>query len=375
MFRFAIAVTQACNLRCGYCYVDKGSARMSQDVARRAVDLFFALWPPGEKPSACFFGGEPLLELDLIHSIASSIRERSDPDGPCVDLSVVSNGTLFSPDVASLLEADDIRYCLSCDGPPAIQDRQRPFASASPTSAIVEQTIRSAVAAFGVVPVNAVYTPESCGELPDVVEYLSSLGVRRIHLNPDFSADWRPTDLASLRTSIQRIGDWYVEQYRNGDPHFIAALDAKIAVILRGGYQPLERCQMGRRELAVSPQGFIYPCERLLGKGDGSGHSIGNVWDGIDPAAVARCPAVGTTARNRECVSCGLAPYCMNWCSCSNYFTSGDYERVSPFLCSLEQTLIGTARSIITPLLEMGPNVLAHHVAGAAVFNSYFGLT
>jgi uncharacterized protein len=36
----------------------------------------------------------------------------------------------------------------------------------------------------------------------------------------------------------------------------------------------------------------------------------------------------------------------MNWCSCSNYFSSGYYNRVGPFLCASEKTAIRTAFNI-----------------------------
>jgi uncharacterized protein len=46
-------------------------------------------------------------------------------------------------------------------------------------------------------------------------------------------------------------------------------IDGAIAVILRGGYKPLERCRMGAGEYAFGPSGNIYPCERLIGSDDG----------------------------------------------------------------------------------------------------------
>jgi len=64
--------------------------------------------------------------------------------------------------------------------------------------------------------------------------------------------------------------------YREGCPHFISLLDHKIVVMLRGGYQPLEKCRMGKGEFAFTPSGEVYPCERLAA-GNPHTHAIGKL--------------------------------------------------------------------------------------------------
>ena len=49
-------------------------------------------------------------------------------------------------------------------------------------------------------------------------------------------------------------------------------------MILRGGYRPLERCRMGNGEYAFAASGNIYPCERLIGDGEGKNHRIGKMF-------------------------------------------------------------------------------------------------
>ena len=99
---------------------------------------------------------------------------------------------------------------------------------------------------------------------------------------------------------------------------------------------------MGKGEFAFTPSGNIYPCERLIGSDNGSGHCIGHIDTGIDPGLLS-CRVSPEKSINEECVSCGLKDYCMNWCGCSNYFSSGYYNLVSPFLCSSEKAAIQAA--------------------------------
>jgi len=60
----------------------------------------------------------------------------------------------------------------------------------------------------------------------------------------------------------------------------------------------------------------------------------------------------------------------MNWCGCSNYFMTGSYNRVSPFLCASERALIETALRVFETLeAELGPTFV-DHVGGFSLARS-----
>jgi len=108
---------------------------------------------------------------------------------------------------------------------------------------------------------------------------------------------------------------------------------------------------MGRGEFAFTPDGGIYLCERLVGDG-GEPHRIGSVERGIEVGRMA-CHH-GDGSRNQECVGCTLRDCCMNWCGCSNYFSSGAYDRVGPFLCASERASIQVAGEVLERLDGVG---------------------
>ena len=62
--QLTLHVTNECNLRCKYCFVDLGPQRMSQDVANAAVELGMKNC---KTSGLLFYGGEPLLEKELIY--------------------------------------------------------------------------------------------------------------------------------------------------------------------------------------------------------------------------------------------------------------------------------------------------------------------
>jgi uncharacterized protein len=367
--RYTLCTTLRCNLACSYCYVRKVNAVMSLDMARRAVDFIFHHAPPKSKIEIGFFGGEPLMEFSLLKDITAMVENHTAYDPDLIRFTITTNGTIFSDAIAAFLSKHSFKVCFSCDGPPHIHDQFRRTANGKGTASAVEHTLRAAQQALSLVLVNAVYNPQTFRHLPETLEYFSDLGLRRIFLNPDFSAAWTPAETEFLPEVYHAIADRYIAWYMHHEPHFISLIDTKVAVIVRGGYHPLERCQMGIGELTITPDGSLYPCERLISNPGNTEHCIGNVEKGVNVARLMNRCAPGEHI-NRECGDCSLKDLCMNWCGCSNAFMTGYYNRVGPFLCASERALIQTALDVFTTLeSRLGP-VFIHHLAGNPQWNS-----
>jgi len=366
--KYTICLTQRCNLSCAYCYIGKRSMEMSPLIGEQVVNFIFANTPPDERINIGYFGGEPLLSFDLLKFITNAVESHPAFTADRVQLAVVTNGTILNDRIVDYLTSHNISFCLSCDGPQQVQDAFRRFPDGRSSSPVVEQTLQQALTAFPVVLVNAVYHPTTFRLLPRTVDYFASLGINQIYLNADYSARWSRQDLESIYAVYGQIGQRYVDHYLRGRPLFISVVDSKIAVILRGGYHAGERCQMGRAEMAFTPDGSIYPCERLIGNRSGE-HCIGNVATGVKPL-LPLCMIGPRSNANDECRTCGIAEYCMNWCGCSNYFSTQDYNRAGPFLCASERAALQVAFSVFQELEHLVGPAFADHLAGLPFINS-----
>ena len=344
---------------------------MSLPVAEKIVDFIFKRSILNdEEVDIGFFGGEPLLRLPLIERIINLVKANPLYPVKQVNFSIVTNGTVFNKRVIDLVEKHRISFGISCDGPPSIQDMFRRTRSGRRTSDLLERNIRRAKEAFTNVMVNAVYHPDTYRQLPDTVRYFASLGVGQIYLNPDFSASWKRADVESIQEVYDRVGEIYIQHYLEGRPLFVSLIDSKIGILLRGGYHEMERCRMGKAEFAFTPDGDIYPCERLVGNGKND-HCIGNVETGMN-TTMNQCHLFPEEEANSPCTECGIQEYCMNWCGCSNYMATGLYNRVSPFLCASEQAAMKTASDALVRIeSELGPT-FSTHAAGHILANSLF---
>lgn len=362
-------LTTSCNLRCDYCYIPKQNISMTNTTLAKVVDFVFRTAEPYDRIDFGLFGGEPLLNWPLAQQAVALVEERTESSQHALRISLVTNGTLLNDEILRYLRSHHIILQVSCDGVPHVQDLHRRYFDGRGSSDIVAANLSAALKALPAVLVNMVYGPDTHAYLPESITYLASLGLRQLILNPDYSAEWRTEDIAALKATYERIAELYLEYYNINSPLFISLIDEKIAVILRGGYGASERCRMGYGELAFSPQGYIFPCERLVGDGGPNKHCIGHI-DQPDQLDHGRCRAEGITCKNSECRSCGVVDYCMNWCGCSNFFASGDYFRASHFICESERLAIEAAYKVLTQMEDSCQLAFINHYAGLPMINS-----
>ncbi len=116
-----LSVTENCNFRCKYCYYYSGMydyapifnrKNMNFDIAKKAVDYYFnnifqvLKYNPYRKPCVTFYGGEPLLNFDLIKSIVTYIRKKF----PNINVlyNITTNGYLLTKDIVDFLIDNDL---------------------------------------------------------------------------------------------------------------------------------------------------------------------------------------------------------------------------------------------------------------------------
>ena len=132
--KLTLQVTQKCNLRCSYCvYSGMYNNRthslksMNFDTAKRAIDYVLNRSVDINELSFGFYGGEPLLELELIEKCIAYVK--SVVAGKKVIFTITTNGTLLTTDVYERLEKHDVSIAISIDGPQVVHDSARKYAN------------------------------------------------------------------------------------------------------------------------------------------------------------------------------------------------------------------------------------------------------
>lgn len=350
-----LCVTHDCNLRCTYCYAgEKRHVAMSRETAFRAIDFalghHLATHPQGTPFVLGFFGGEPLLEWDLVQAADDYAAESCRKAGIPLGRTLTTNGTLLDPERIAWMGDRRYRLGVSIDGGPSLHDRQRQFPdgrgsfTAATRHLALLEALRPAPELFCTVdPTTVRLVPEAIGDL-------ASRTSLRIALNPNYEARWDEAAAAAFEEAWRALAELVLASYRKGRPIRLTWFEGKVQTLLLGGYRDCDRCAPVRRELACAPSGNLYPCAALVGDDDRQDLLLGNIRDGFDPDALARMASrVGN--RNEACRNCPAAPRCMNWCFCNNWHATGSPDLVSPLLCLHERLSINLADQIAEILI------------------------
>lgn len=181
-------VTSECNLECPFCYIPKLPIRPEH----RTIDLDFAeaglryFFTTNQSRVIRFFAsGEPTQAFETMVEIHERAK-RLVGDDLVVELQ--TNGC-FEGTCADWVERNVDLIWISCDGPPQIQDSQRPMRDGRPSSPMVLGSIRRCLETRGMqVGVRATLMESNLSRQAELVEYFNSLGVRFVCAAPAYSS-------------------------------------------------------------------------------------------------------------------------------------------------------------------------------------------
>lgn len=354
-------VTDACNLRCTYCYqINKGTHSMPFEVAQKFIDMLLENDENTQQyldTKTCdaivieFIGGEPFLEVDLMDQIMEYfIKRMIETDHPWQynwRISISSNGTLyFDPKVQAFIKKwiEHLSFNISIDGNKQLHDACRIFPDGTGSYDKAIAAVRHYVDVFGgkmgskmtLSPANVMYTF-------DAVKGLIEQGYKEINLNCVFEKGWEEKDATILYKQLEQLSDYILENNLE-DELYISMYEENL-------FCPKDRndtqnwCGGNGAMISVDWKGDIYPCIRYMESSLGNNIEpiiIGNVNDGIMTNAKCRNCIMTLKRVNRinqsteECINCPIAEGCA-WCQAYNYQDSGDFHHRATYICIMHK--------------------------------------
>lgn len=373
MINLTLCLTHDCNLRCGYCYAGrKRPVAMSAETAFRAIG--FGLEQAGKEGKALgkqpeiqigFFGGEPLLEWDLLQKCRDEAETEAGHAGIRVKWTLTTNMTLLTEKRVAWLMEKGFHLGLSLDGNEAMHGVWRKYPDGRNSHGDCAASLEWFRGRENRADMICVVNPLNVGHLADSVRWMGEACGMDIMLNPDFGARWTGDALETLSGAYEEIGKEVVRRYREGRPLTLNVIQSKIAAYVKGGYEACEKCSLGEREIAVAASGNMYPCARLVGNDDREELRMGHVFTGEDMEKKMKLFAARGN-KNPKCLSCRLRPRCLQWCGCVNYVTSGRTDWVGDFTCFHERLSIRVADEVAETLWkERNPWFIREFYSGA----------
>lgn len=326
-----ICPTLNCNFGCTYCY--EGNKSCSKPMTSKVAGLipeFIQKHQGARQLSIEWFGGEPLLEFEMICHITDIVMKM---DIDFVWAGMVTNGYFLEEDVICHLNGLNIQSIqVTIDGPENIHDKNRPLLSGEGTfrkimknlDALAESNYNGeCVIRINLDHNNYHYFPEIESEMQKRYKGKKFYVYAGCIMNETHSSclshnDWVNLIIKNYRDNAGlSIGDIYPTlEYRN-----------ICMATMQNGY-------------VIGPKGELYKCWEDVGK---EKYIIGNIASKelVENQELLALYAVGSDAYSDEkCQKCDIMPLC--WGGCANKKIRNNYygEKDIVYCPSYKQNLI-----------------------------------
>lgn len=267
-------LTDACNLSCGYCFINgnmpqrcPGSKVMSWDTAKEAIDMYFTnLKSTRFHKTIVFYGGEPLLAFSLLQRIVEYIQvgHRYAYSQYKVGLILITNGTKITSPVAEYLASHpEINVCVSLDGCEESHDQKRTYSNGDGTfQDVIAGIERLRSAGQEIVNISATIDEHNIDRLDELLVLHGKHKFQTVNFNLLLDTADRVVDATYTEKATRRMLE-YFEKAREVGLHEDRIM-RKIRAISNGVLHPFD-CRATGGQLAVSPDGSLGVCHEGVG--------------------------------------------------------------------------------------------------------------
>jgi len=349
-------VTNACNLRCTYCYIDKTDEAMSETTAFAAVDaaLRSATANGYNRVLIKYAGGEASLNLPLVAQAHAYALDEAAQRGIALEGVVLSNGVGLTRRRLVLIRDLGLRLMISLDGPAAFHDAQRPTLHGQPTHAAASASALRARDLGLALNLSITVTGQSVAGLPELVAWALAHDLR---FNLNF---YRENDCSAAHADLlldeQRIIAGMRAAYAVIEQHLPAySLLGCLVDRANLGHGHERTCAVGENYLVIDHHGRVAKCQMELAR------PVTTI-AAADPLRLIRLDPLGVqnlpVDEKEGCRSCEWRYWCTGGCALATYRATGRYDLRSPN-CNIYKALYPAVVRL------EGLRLLKGHVAAA----------
>ncbi len=345
-------ISHMCNLRCEYCFADGGSyngamTNMSFEVARKSIDFLIEKSGNRRNLEVDFFGGEPLLNFDVVKQTVAYARGLEKEKGKNFRFTITTNATLLTDDAIEFFNKEMYNVVISIDGRKQIHNAVRKTATGQGSYDLaMKNALDFKAKRKGQYYIRGTYTALNKDFSNDVL-FLNDMGFDQISIEPVVLPEThrlalKKSDIPILIDEYDKLVNEYYER-RKTDKwfnffHFM--LD-----IYNGPCETkrLVGCGAGNEYVAIAPSGDIYPCHQFDGD---NVFKLGNVIDGTFDTKIPEKFAVNNLLCKTDCCNCWAKYYCSGGCAANAIHYCGDINKPYKMTCELMRKRIECAIAV-----------------------------
>ncbi len=352
-------IAHDCNLACRYCFAEEGEyhgrrALMSFEVGKAALDFLIASSGNRRNLEVDFFGGEPLMNFDVVKQLVAYGREQEKIHNKNFRFTLTTNGVLLNDDIMEFANKEMGNVVLSIDGRKEVHDYMRPFRKGAGSYDLIVPKFQKFADSRNQDKyyVRGTFTHNNLDFSKDVL-HLADLGFKQISVEPvvaQSTEDYalREEDLPQLFEEYDNLAVEMIKRNKEGKDfnffHFMIDLEGGPCVAKR-----LSGCGSGTEYLAVTPWGDLYPCHQFVGNEE---FIMGTVYEGVKDTVRRDEFKCCNVYAKEKCKECFARFYCSGGCAANSYNFHGSITDVYDIGCQLEKKRVECAIMIKAALAE-----------------------
>ena len=333
-------IAHDCNLACKYCFAEEGEyhgrrALMSFEVGKKALDFLVANSGNRVNLEVDFFGGEPLMNWDVVKQLVAYGRSLEKPNNKKFRFTLTTNGVLLNDDVNKEMS----NVVLSLDGRKEVNDRMRPFRTGKGSYDLIVPKFQKLAESRNQTNyyIRGTFTRNNL-DFSEDVKHFADLGFKQMSIEPVVGPEEDPysireQDLPQIMEEYDKLALEYIDRYKKGNGfnffHFMIDLTQGPCV-----YKRLSGCGSGTEYLAVTPWGDFYPCHQFVGNED---FLMGNVDEGIIKPEIVKEFGNCNVYSKEKCKNCFAKFYCSGGCAANSYNFHGTINDAYDIGCEMQR--------------------------------------
>ncbi len=348
-----IHICHDCNFRCRYCFADEGAYHskresMSLETAKAAVDFLIANSGNRKVLEMDFFGGEPLMNLDVLKQTVYYAKEQGAKAGKKFLFTTTTNALLLNDETIAFFNEEMENVVLSLDGRKEVHDAIRKSINGKGTFDLIIDKIKKFIQLRGNKSyyVRGTFTAKNLDFSKDVL-FIADQGVDSISMEPVVTEipDLQIKDehLPEIEKEYETLCEAYLERHNNGNGfnffHFNIDLEGGPCLSKR-----VSACGAGNEYFSVTPNGDLYPCHQFAGD---SNFKMGSVTEGITRPELREKFKNSCLFTRKKCENCFAKFICSGGCSANNYHFNGDIDEPYQTTCAMMKKRVECAMHIL----------------------------
>lgn len=346
-------LTVECNLRCTYCFKEKWTEHMEEQVAFDTLVWLIHASGPVKNLSVAFMGGEPLIRFKLIKKIVPFAKRRASQYGKSIHFTMTTNGTLVTDEVVAFWKRWGLSFHTSIDGTPEIQDRNRPTTGGRGSARLVEKAVPRILAYQPWVTARSTVVPANAGAIVASYKYFRSLGYTEIAFVPGSHPDWVESDINLYEDQFRDMAVLLMDDLRAGHRVRVKGIEG-YAQGQMNSRRPPHPCGAGRGMVLVDIHGDLWPCHRW-NKATHSSWRIGSIYEQFNDAI--RSPLDSRSFVDdleNDCAECPANTFCSGGCPAENLEQTGTVHRRHPKACELTRVWSRVGKYVYETMMAEG---------------------